>query len=174
MKICTVVTLVGLATSFALSAFAGQNDVAAPPMVRQRDLLGNPDALEVFGELSGKLDDAYNNRDAGAAAALFTDDAVLETSDGIVFGRQEIEKRYADTFQRWPIANFLSRRERFRLSAIDDTVWSVGEWSGTLETQIGPVPVWGCWSAIYVRESDAWKMQMLSLVDHRSLSPKGH
>jgi hypothetical protein len=104
----------------------GQGD---PPISQQHDLLGIPNALEVFGELSGKLDDAYNNKDAGAAAALFTEDAALVTSDGMIFGRQAIEKRYADTFQRWPITGFLSRRERLKLNAIDNAVWSVGEWS---------------------------------------------
>src|ERR1700758_518319 len=42
---------------------------------QQRDLLGVPDALAVFDDLSGKLDDAYNNKDAEAAAAQFTENA---------------------------------------------------------------------------------------------------
>jgi hypothetical protein len=102
MKMRAAVPLVTLAISFALPTFAAQNDIAAPPMVQQRDLLGIPDALAVFGKLSGKLD---------------------------------------DTFQRWPITDFLSRRERLRLNAIDNAVWSVGEWSGNLQSQTGPVVV---------------------------------
>jgi uncharacterized protein (TIGR02246 family) len=173
MKIRLLLSLVGLAMSFALPSVAEQNDTAGPRLVPQRDLIGIPDALAVFGELSGKLDDAYNNKDAEAAAALFTEDAVLVTPEGMVFGRQAIEKRYADTFQRWPITDFLSRRDRLRLNAIDNAVWSVGEWSGTLQSQTGPVVVWGYWSTIYVREGDAWKMRMLSLFDHRLLSSSG-
>ena len=165
MKIRCLLVLVGLAMSFALPTFAEQNDTAGPRIVQQRDLLGIPDALAVFGELSGKLDDAYNNKDAEAAAALFREDAVLVTPDGMVFGRQAIEKRYADTFQRWPITDFLSRRDRLRLNAIDNAVWSVGEWSGTLQSQTGPLLVWGYWSTIYVREGDAWKMRMLTLTE---------
>ena len=173
MKIRSLMTLVGLAICFALPTFGQQKDAADQPIVQQRDLLGIADALAVFGELSGKLDDAYNNKDAEAAAALFTEDAVLVTPDGMVFGRQAIEKRYADTFQRWHITDFLSRRDRFRLNAIDNAVWSVGEWSGTLQSQSGPLAVWGYWSTIYVREGDDWKMRMLSLFDHRPLSPRG-
>ena len=171
MKMRFLCALVGLVIGFAVPAFAQQKDTVDPRISQQRDLLGIPDALAVFGELSGKLDDAYNNKDAEAAAALFTEDAVLVTPDGVVFGRQAIEKRYADTFQRWPITDFLSRRDRLRLNAIDNAVWSVGEWWGTLQSQTGPVFAWGYWSTIYVREGDAWKMRMMSLFDHRPLSP---
>jgi hypothetical protein len=88
-----------LAICFALPIFAQQKDTPEPRISQQRDLLGIPDALAVFGELSGKLDDAYNRNDGEAAAALFTEDGVLVTPDGMVFGRQAIEKWYADTFQ---------------------------------------------------------------------------
>ena len=56
MKIRLIVALVGLAISFAVPTFAQQKDTADPRIVQQRDLLGVPDALEVFGELSQKLD----------------------------------------------------------------------------------------------------------------------
>jgi uncharacterized protein (TIGR02246 family) len=49
---------------------------------------------------SQKLDEAYNKNDAAAVAALFTEDAVLVAPDGRFSGRQDIEKRYADIFQR--------------------------------------------------------------------------
>jgi ketosteroid isomerase-like protein len=159
---------IGFAISFVWTTFAQQKDTVDPS--QQRDLLGSPNALEVFGELSGKLDDAYNNKDAEAAAALFTEDAVLVTPDGIVYGRKAIEKRYAETFQRRPFTDFLSRRDRLQLNAIDNAVWSVGEWWGNLQGQSGPVFAWGYWSTIYVRDGDAWKMRMLSLFDHRTLS----
>jgi ketosteroid isomerase-like protein len=161
---------IGSATSFVWTTFAQQKDTVDPS--QQSDLLGIPDALAVFGDLSGKLDDAYNNKDAEAAAALFTENAVLVTPDGMVFGRQAIEKWYADAFQRQPFTDFLSRRDRLRLNAIDNAVWSVGEWFGSFQSQTGLVFAWGYWSTIYVRESDAWKMRMLSLFDHRPLSPR--
>jgi ketosteroid isomerase-like protein len=172
MKTRSLLTLFGLAICFALPIFAQQKDTPEPRISQQRDLLGIPDALADFGELSGKLDDAYNKNDAEAAAALFTEDGVLVTPDGMVFGRQAIEKWYADTFQRWPVTDFLSRRDRFRLNAIDNAVWSAGEWWGTLQGQTGPVFAWGYWSTIYVREGDTWKMRMLSLFDHRTTVPE--
>jgi hypothetical protein len=75
MKIRLLLALTGLAIGFVLPTFAQQKDTLDLRIVQQRDLLGIPDALAIFGELSGKLDDAYNNKDAEAAAALFTEDA---------------------------------------------------------------------------------------------------
>ena len=49
------------------------------------------------------------------------------------------------------------------LRAIDNAVWSDGEWSSTLQGETGIVFVKGYWSAIYVREGDAWKIRLLTL-----------
>jgi uncharacterized protein (TIGR02246 family) len=166
MKFRAVVILVGLAISFALQTFAQQTNTPDPRIAQQRDLLGDAKALDEFGELSQKLDEAYNKNDAAAVAALFTEDAVLVAPDGRFSGRQDIEKRYADTFQRSPTSDFNSRRERRHLNAIDNAVWSVGQWASTLQSQTGPVFAWGYWSAIYVFEGDAWKIRMLSLIEH--------
>ena len=67
MKIRSVVTLVGLAISFALPTFAQQTNTP-DPQVRQRLLA----VIE-------KHADAMNKNDAAAAAALFTEDAVYLT-----------------------------------------------------------------------------------------------
>jgi len=58
-----------------------------------------------------------NKNDAGAVAALFAEDAVLVAPDEMLFGRQAIEKRYADTFQQSPITSFIG--QRCQLNAID-------------------------------------------------------
>ena len=163
MKIRSVVTLVGLAIGFALPTFAQQKDTADPRIVQQRDLLGLPKALDEFGEINRGLDEAYNKNDAAAAAALFTEDALLVAPDGMFSGRQEIEKRYADTFQRSPIISFNCSWDRRYLNAIDNAVWSAGQWFGSFQSQTGPVFALGYWSAIYVREGDVWKIRMLTL-----------
>jgi ketosteroid isomerase-like protein len=166
MKTRLIVPLVGLAISFAVPTFSQQKDASQSTIVQQRDLIGIPAALAVFGELNGKLDDAYNNKDAEAAAALFTEDAVLVTPDWMVFGRQAIK----EAFQHWPITDFLSCGERLRLNGIDNAVWSVGEWSGNLQSQTGPVFDWGYCSTIYVREGAAWKIRMLTLTERPGLA----
>jgi uncharacterized protein (TIGR02246 family) len=166
MKIRSLLALAGLAIGLALPVVGQQKDTADRRLVQQRDLLGSPSSLAEFGELSQKLDEAYNKNDAAAVAALFTQDALLVTPDGMFNGRQDIEKRYEDMFQRWPITDFNGRRERRHLNAIDNAVWSAGQWASTFQSQTGPIFAWDCWSAIYVREGDAWRIRMLTLSEH--------
>ena len=161
MKTRMLGALVGLAISFALPTFAQQKDTVDARIVQQRDLLGDAKALDEFSGLATKQSEAFTNKDAAAVAALFTADGVLVAPDGIFSGRQAIEKRYEDTFQRWPFTFFNDLRGH--LKAIDNVVWSFGEWGGTLQGETGPVPVNGHFSAIYVREGDDWKIRMLTL-----------
>ncbi len=109
------------------------------------------------------MDEALNKNDADALAALFTEDAVLVAKDGMFLGRQAIQKRYADTFQRWPITT--SSGQGSSLNAIDNAVWSTGKWWSTRQGQTGPKFERGFWSAIYVREGDAWKIRLLTISD---------
>jgi uncharacterized protein (TIGR02246 family) len=163
MKIRSVVTLIGLAIGFALPTFAQQKDTADPRTAQQRDLLGVAKAIDDSGELHRKLDEAYNKNDAAAVAALFTEDALLVEPDGLFSGRQAIEKRYADTFQQSPIISFNTSRERRYLNAIDNAVCGAGQWTSTFQSQTGPVFALGYWSAIYVREGDAWKIRVWTI-----------
>ena len=82
--------------------------------------------------------------------------------DGMISGRKDIEKRYAETFQQRPFATFSSQMCH-QLNAIDNAVWSAGEWAESLQSQNGPKFERGCWSAIYVREGNAWKIRLLTL-----------
>jgi uncharacterized protein (TIGR02246 family) len=165
MKTCILGALAGLAICSVWPAFAEQLDL---PIARQRNLLGNPNALGEFGALSLKMEEAFKNNDADALAALFTEDAVLVAWDGMFFGRQAIEKRYAEMFQRLPIATFAGQRSA--LNAIDNAVWAVGEWWSTVQSQTGPKFDRGYWSAIYVREDDAWKIRQFTVSDAPPLS----
>ena len=161
MKIRLAVALLGLATSFAVPTLAQQKETADPGIVQQRDLIGVSEALAEFSVLWMKEDEAYNNNDASALAALFTEDAVLVVPDGMFFGRLAIEKRYSEAFQQWPITTFSS--SRYGLNAIENAAWSVGERWSTLESKTGPVFAGGYESVIYVREGAAWKIRMLTL-----------
>jgi uncharacterized protein (TIGR02246 family) len=76
-----------LAISFAAPAFAQEKQTVDPKVVEQLDAN------------SKKFGEAVNNNDAAAVAAFFTEDAVLVTNTGPVYGRQAIEKWYADVFK---------------------------------------------------------------------------
>jgi uncharacterized protein (TIGR02246 family) len=161
MKVRLLLTLGGFVISFSMPVLSQQKDTADSKIVQQRDLLGVPKAIDDFGALNLKLDDAFNKNDASAIAALFTEDGILVASDGIFSGRQAIEKRYAEIFQRWPITTFSG--QRYQLNAIDNAVWSVGEWWSTIQSETGPKFEGGYWSAIYIHEGDEWKIRLLTV-----------
>jgi len=96
MKIRLLLALVGLALGFTVLAFAQQKDVAEPQIRQQLDALGQ------------KYDEAFNNGDPAALAANFTEDAVLVNDTGPVYGREAIEKYYADLFQKVHLSNWLT------------------------------------------------------------------
>ena len=162
MKTGSLLAFAGSVICFALPAFA-QNTADSKIIVQQRDLLGVAKAIDDFGALSLKLEEAFKKNDASAVAALFTEDGVLVAPDGMFYGREAIEKRFADTFQRWPITTFTG--QRCQLNAIDNAAWSVGESWSTLQSETGPKFERGYWSAIYVREGDDWKIRMLTISD---------
>jgi uncharacterized protein (TIGR02246 family) len=163
MKTASLLAIAGSVVCFAVPAFAQQKNTAESKIVQQRDLLGVPDVIDNFGALSLKLEEAFKKNDASAIAALFTEDGILVASDGMFTGRQAIEKRYADLFQRSPITTVSG--QRYQLNAIDNAVWSVGEWWSTNQSESGPKFEGGYWSAIYIHEGDDWKIRLLTLAE---------
>jgi hypothetical protein len=115
MKIRSLLALAGLAIGLALPVVGQQKDTADRRLVQQRDLLGSPSSLAEFGELSQKLDEAYNKNDAAAVAALFTQDALLVTPDGMFNGEYHI-----------PYGTLLNRsyREQWRVAQIQSSLVS--------------------------------------------------
>ena len=83
------VALVGLAIGFVLPTFAQQKDTSDQELHQMAD------------SLARKLDEAWNNNDAAAAAALYTEDGVHASYYQTSRGRHAIEKSYAHDFQRW-------------------------------------------------------------------------
>ena len=84
MKTRLVVPLVGLAISFAFPTYAQQKDLADPQTTQKILAIGKAD------------EEAHNNHDAAAVAALFTRDAVFLTPEGPIIGRQAIQKWYTE------------------------------------------------------------------------------
>ena len=48
-------------------------------------------------------------------------------------------------------------------SPVDNAVWRAGQWTSTFQSQTGSVFAVGYWSAIFVRESDAWKIRVWTI-----------
>ena len=153
MKIRSVVTLVGLAISFALPTFAQQTNTPDPQLRQQ-----------LINEKYKKYDEAQNNNDAAASAAFFTEDAVLVTNMGSVYGREAIEKWYAGLFKLYRHSNFIGKPDQYSphtIGTAGNEIWEIGDWSLTYKVNGGsPVQLRGYWLAIRVREGDAWKTRM--------------
>jgi ketosteroid isomerase-like protein len=152
MKIRYLLVLVGLAISFALPALAQQKDTVDPQL------------RQVADALSKEFDEAYDNNDAAAVAALFTEDAVLVTTQGPIYGREAIEKHYAGVFQKVHFSNHIAKPDQHSphiIGTAGNEMWWNGEWNVTLQGQTGgPKQAKGYWTSIVVREGDTWKDRM--------------
>jgi uncharacterized protein (TIGR02246 family) len=156
MKMHLVVSLLGLAFSFALPIFAEQKEATLTEQDSQQ-----------LGALGKKWDEAQNNNDAAALAALLTQDAVFVTNTGMVYGREAIVKWFADDFQEWHHSNHVSKGDpnsaRIIGTAGNVALASSGEWSDTIQGKTGePIHLEGYWSAISAREGNDWKIRMLT------------
>lgn len=159
MRSClSLFALTGLAIGFVLPALAEQDEIAGPQIDQQRNLLGDVNALDQFAALRTKYVEALDRLDAGALAALYTEDGFVVTPDGWFSGRENIEKWYAYIFHRWHPSN--SIRQNDQVTAVGDQAWAFGRWWSTFQSQNGSVLARGFWSAIYVREGDTWKIRM--------------
>jgi ketosteroid isomerase-like protein len=152
MKIRYLLALVGLVIVFTLPAFAQQKDTVDPQIAEQ------------LSALSKATDEAFNNGDAAALAALYTEDALLLTNTGPIYGREAIEKHYADVFQKVHYSKHLDARDQSSPHIIGTTgneAWSNGQWSLTYQVKDGdPVERTGYWLEVYRLEGGTWKKRV--------------
>jgi uncharacterized protein (TIGR02246 family) len=152
MKIRFLLALLGLAISFAVPAIAQQQNVPDPQLREQ------------LGTFFKKHDEAWNNNDASALAALFTDDGIEVTNTGPIYGREALEKNWVELFKHIHMSNHLSTVDQYSphiIGKAGNEVWVNGEYSMTLKGEnFGPVEQKGYWCLILVREGDAWKTRM--------------
>ena len=155
MKIRILLTLVGLAISFALPSFAQQTNKPDPQLREQ--LLA----------LAKKFEDAWNSNDADALAALYTKDAVVIENSGPVYGRDAIKKHYEDLFQNVHFSNNHTMyndpnsNSPHAIGTDGNMMWENGEWSITWQAKGGdPVQAKGYHASIAVREDGVWKKRM--------------
>lgn len=150
MKI-RLLALVGLAISFALPTPAQQTN-APDPQLREKLVA----AIK-------KHTDALDKNDAAAVAANFTEDGVSVEQDGSSFGREAIEKLWADRFQKVHFSDNVATPDEDSPHIIGTDgkeMWATGSWSATIKGEnFGPTQIKGFWSVI--REGDDWKIRML-------------
>ena len=126
----------------------------------------DPQIIEqINNTITKKYDEAVTNYDAAAVAALYTEDAVFVTDSGPLYGRQAIEKFYADSFKALHPKNYITTTDptSSRMIGTGDNVAESGGWSYTAQAEGGePFPLKGYWSSIDTREGDGWRISMLT------------
>lgn len=154
MKIRVLVAIVGLAIGFAAPIFA---QPANTPDAQLRQKL-----VALFKN----FDAAFSNNNIDAMAVDFTEDAVLVTTYGPIFGRQAIKQWYAELFKTVHASNVLSTVDPdspHPIGTDHGAIWATGNWRATLQGSAGSVEAKGYWSAVGSREGEHWKIQMLCL-----------
>ena len=97
MKNPYLLVLAGLAISFALPTFAQEKETVDPQLIQK-----------LYDTLSKEWNEARNNHDAAAIAALYTENAIDVSDSGPLYGRQAIEKFYAENSKGWQPKNHTS------------------------------------------------------------------
>ena len=152
MKMRLLGALVGLAISLALPTFAQQKETVDPQLIQKLDTM------------SKKYNEAFNNHDAAAIAAVYTEDAVFAPDTGPLYSRQAIEKFHADLFKSWQPKNHTSTIDPHSVRMLGpDNLGYNGDWSETDKGKNGEdVPVKGYCSVVDTREGDVWKIRVLT------------
>ena len=153
MKLHLSLALVGLAISFASPTFAQQTNTPDPQL------------REALTALNKKFDDGFVNGDAASLAALYTEDAVIVSHEAEpIYGREAIEKMYADLFKKLHFSKHVSKQEQYSPHVIGtaaNELWSTGEFDQTFQVENGsPLRISGHFLNILVREGDALKIKV--------------
>jgi uncharacterized protein (TIGR02246 family) len=107
---------------------------------------------EAAREVHVQFTTAFNRQDAAALAALFSEDGIRITPQGIIQGRDAIhkdsDKRFQSRFHDLSITPLIVR-------ALSDSIWEAGEWT----MKIGDQPVRGYFAMTLVRDGNSLKIR---------------
>ncbi|MBV9529680.1 MAG: nuclear transport factor 2 family protein [Bradyrhizobium sp.] len=107
---------------------------------------------QALREFEMQLTTAFNRQDAAGVASLFTEDALRVTPQGLIQGREAIQKDMDKRFQ----SHFHDLSATITIvRAFGNSIWEAGEWS----MMIGDRPVRGYFSETVVREGDKYKIR---------------
>jgi Domain of unknown function (DUF4440) len=149
MKMRLLGVLVGLAVSFAFPTVAQSVD---------------PQLRAVVDAIDKTFNDSQNSGDPAPILAVFAKDGVLVTNQGSFSGQEALTKYYTDLFKAVKFSNCASKADPgYPRILAGKEMWVTGEWSNTIKgDNWGPIDQKGYWSALYVREGDAWKKLLLT------------
>jgi uncharacterized protein (TIGR02246 family) len=141
MKRYLLLALAGLAIGLTMPTLAQPNESAPSEQDRQQ-----------LDALAARYAEAANRHDAAAIVALFTDEGVFVSPEGILSGRQAIEKLYRDTFNAAAVSDTVIKATE--LHVVGDLAWAVGQWRNNTQQ--------GHWGSVNERRGGAWQIRMLT------------
>ena len=98
-------------------------------------------------------------QDSTAVAALFTADGTFVTPAGVLPDRQAIKTFYENFFkQGWN--NEVVKLDQAHLAG--NAAWAFGEYRLSGQGSSGALSRAGRWSMVFARESDGWKIRLLT------------
>jgi ketosteroid isomerase-like protein len=114
-------------------------------------------ATSPFAAAGKQYVEGFNRKDAAAVAALFAEDAVRVNTQGIIRGREAIQK----STQAGLDAGSHTLTLRYHVAHIDgNTGWSVAEYDYRLRGNDGSdAPVRGFATSVWVRDGEGWKIK---------------
>jgi ketosteroid isomerase-like protein len=110
-----------------------------------------------FPTLVKQWQDAANQGNAGAVAALYATDAVFCATEGILHGRSDIQNDLDGQFKAGFSDIALTNEEDHQQPGAN-WAYSVGAWS----SNAGAVK--GYWSVLWVQQGTSWQIQQHTLV----------
>jgi ketosteroid isomerase-like protein len=154
VKIRLVVTLVGLAISFALPIFAQEK--AATPAVSNpfQPIPAGPALVQQLEAMNEKFDEAFNKHDATAVASFYTANANLSSSEGFASGLPDIEKYFTNVFQRYSPSDNSTKINY--VYAFGGDLCAIGGWTVTIN---GSKQAGGYLINVYTHARDTWKIR---------------
>jgi ketosteroid isomerase-like protein len=152
MKTRFLLALTGLALSWTLPTLAQQAEPSPPTQAQPAEAAPSEPDRQQLEALATHYAEAANRHDAPAIAALFTEDGVFVSPEGIVVGRSAIEKLYRDTFSAAAVSD--SAITTAQLQVAGDRAWGAGQWRNNTQQ--------GYWGAVDERRGGAWQIRMLA------------
>jgi uncharacterized protein (TIGR02246 family) len=152
MKTRFLLALTGLTLGLTLPTLAQQTEPSPSTQAQPTEPAPSEPDRQQLDALASRYAEAANRHDAAAIAALFTEDGVFVSPEGIVLGRPAIEKLYRDTFNAAAVSDTVVTTAQLQVAG--DRAWGAGQWRNNTQQ--------GYWGAVDERRGDAWQIRMLT------------
>lgn len=141
------------------------------PATAQQQTPVSPAVRQEVEAVIAQWEDAINKGDAKKAAALFTQDAINLDGSGMATTPESIEAKEADVISKG--ITLAVTVETVQPVLGGDAVLAAGPFSATFKANPSAPRTQGNWVHLLIREGNAWKIRMTSVVRSAGPGPGG-